>query len=110
MNARKAENIPISKLHPFEGHPFQVKDNEEMDHLVESIKAQGVLSPLVVRPLENGDYEVVSGHRRLHASKLAGMETVPALVYEMDRDAATIALEDSNLHREQILPSEKAFA
>ena len=110
LEPKQAELLPISKLHPFEGHPFQVRDNEEMDHLVESIKTQGILSPLVVRPLKNGDYEVVSGHRRLHASKLAGMETVPALVYEMDRDAATIALVDSNLHREHILPSEKAFA
>ena len=110
LEPKQAELLPISKLHPFEGHPFQVRDNEEMDHLVESIKSQGVLSPLVVRPLKNGDYEVVSGHRRLHACRLAGMETVPALVYEMDRDAATIALVDSNLHREHILPSEKAFA
>ena len=106
----KAELLPISKLHPFEGHPFQVRDNEEMDNLVESIKSQGVLSPLVVRPLKSGEYEIVSGHRRLHACKLAGMETIPALVYEMDRDAATIALVDSNLHREHILPSERAFA
>ena len=110
LEPKQAELLPISKLHPFEGHPFQVKDNEEMDHLVESIKSQGILSPLVVRPLKNGDYEVVSGHRRLHACRLAGMETVPALVYEMDRDAATIALVDSNLHREHILPSERAFA
>lgn len=104
------QSLPVEKLHPFEGHPFKVLDNEDMANLVESIKFQGVLNPLTVRPLENGDYEVISGHRRLHACKLAGMETVPALVYEMDRDQAAIALVDSNLHREHILPSEKAFA
>ena len=85
-------------------------DNEEMDQLVESIMEQGVLTPLVVRPLENGEYEVISGHRRLHACKRAGIESVPAVITEMDRDAAAIALVDSNLHREHILPSEKAFA
>ena len=102
--------LPIHKLRSFEGHPFKVIDNEEMKQLTESIQAQGVLTPLVVRPLENGTYEVISGHRRLYACKKAGIETVPALVIEMDRDAAAIALVDSNLHREHILPSEKAFA
>jgi ParB family chromosome partitioning protein len=87
-----------------------VADNEEMDQLVESIMAQGVLTPLVVRPLENGEYEVISGHRRLHACKRAGIESIPALITDMDRDTAAIALVDSNLHREHILPSEKAFA
>ena len=110
MNKSRAEHLPIEKLRPFEGHPFKVADNEEMDQLVESIMAQGVLTPLVVRPLENGEYEVISGHRRLHACKRAGIESVPALVTDMDRDAAAIALVDSNLHREHILPSEKAFA
>ena len=110
MNKTRAEHLPIEKLHPFEGHPFKVADNEEMDQLVESIMAQGVLTPLVVRPLENGEYEVISGHRRLHACKRAGIESVPALITDMDRDAAAIALVDSNLHREHILPSEKAFA
>ena len=110
MNKTRAEHLPIEKLRPFEGHPFKVADNEEMDQLVESIMAQGVLTPLVVRPLENGEYEVISGHRRLHACKRAGIENVPALVTDMDRDAAAIALVDSNLHREHILPSEKAFA
>ena len=110
MRETKAEYLPIEKLRPFEGHPFKVADNEEMDQLVESIIAQGVLTPLVVRPLENGEYEVISGHRRLHACKRAGIESVPALIMEMDRDAAAIALVDSNLHREHILPSEKAFA
>ena len=110
MNETRAEYLPISKLHPFEGHPFKVTDNEEMDQLTWSILTQGLLTPLVVRPLPNGVYEVVSGHRRLHACKKAGIETVPALITDMDRDAAAIALVDSNLHREKILPSEKAFA
>ena len=110
MNKTRAEHLPIEKLRPFEGHPFKVADNEEMDQLVESIMTQGVLTPLVVRPLENGEYEVISGHRRLHACKRAGIESVPALISNMDRDAAAIALVDSNLHREHILPSEKAFA
>ena len=110
MKETRAEYLPISKLHPFEGHPFKVTDNEEMDQLVWSILTQGLLTPLVVRPLDNGEYEVISGHRRLHACKKAGIETVPALITEMDRDAAAIALVDSNLHREKILPSEKAFA
>ena len=110
MNKTRAEHLPIEKLRPFEGHPFKVADNEEMDQLVESILAQGVLTPLVVRPLNNGEYEVISGHRRLHASKKAGIKTIPAIIAEMDRDAAAIALVDSNLHREHVLPSEKAFA
>ena len=110
MRETKAEYLPIEKLRPFEGHPFKVADNEEMDQLVESIMTQGVLTPLVVRFLENGEYEVISGHRRLHACKRAGIESVPAVITEMDRDAAAIALVDSNLHREHILPSEKAFA
>ena len=110
MKETRAEFLPIEKLRPFEGHPFKVTDNEEMDQLTWSILTQGLLTPLVVRPLENGEYEVISGHRRLHACKKAGIETVPALITDMDRDAAAIALVDSNLHREKILPSEKAFA
>ena len=110
MNKTRAEHLPIEKLRPFEGHPFKVADNEEMDQLTWSILTQGLLTPLVVRPLPNGEYEVISGHRRLHACKKAGIETVPALITDMDRDAAAIALVDSNLHREKILPSEKAFA
>lgn len=110
MNKAKAEYLPIDKLQPFEGHPFKVMDDEEMDQLVWSILTQGLLTPLVVRPLPTGKYEVISGHRRLHACKKAGIDTVPALVTNMDRDAAAIALVDSNLHREHILPSEKAFA
>ena len=110
MKETRAEYLPIEKLRPFEGHPFKVTDNEEMDQLTWSILTQGLLTPLVVRPLENGEYEVISGHRRLHACKKAGVETVPALITDMDRDTAAIALVDSNLHREKILPSEKAFA
>ena len=104
--------IPVSKLHPFEGHPYKVLDNEEMNTLIESIQTQGILSPLIVRPKENttDEYEVVSGHRRLHAAVKAGLETVPAFIYALDRDVAAIAVVDSNLHREHILPSEKAFA
>ena len=110
MKETRAEYLPIQKLRPFEGHPFKVTDNEEMDQLTWSILTQGLLTPLVVRPLDNGEYEVISGHRRLHACKKAGIETVPALITDMDRDAAAIALVDSNLHREKILSSEKAFA
>lgn len=106
----QAMQLPIQKLRPFEHHPFQVKDDDEMNQLVWSVLTQGVLTPLVVRPLENDEYEVISGHRRLHACQKAGIETVPALIYALDRDAAAIALVDSNLHREKILPSEKAFA
>ena len=104
------KELPIHKLRPFEGHPFKVIDNEEMQQLTESILTQGLLTPLVVRPLDNGEYEVISGHRRLHACRKAGIQTVPALICAIDRDAAAIALVDSNLHRERILPSEKAFA
>ena len=110
MKETRAEYLPIEKLRPFDGHPFKVVDNEEMDQLTWSILTQGLLTPLVVRPLDNGEYEVISGHRRLHACKKAGIEKVPALIYAIDRDAATIALVDSNLQREKILPSEKAFA
>ena len=110
MKETRAEYLPIEKLRPFEGHPFKVTDNEEMDQLTWSILTQGLLTPLVVRPLDNGEYEVISGHRRLYACKKAGIEKVPALITEMDRDAAAIALVDSNLHREKILPSEKAYA
>ena len=102
--------VSTNKLHPFPAHPFKVQDDEDMEQLTQSIQSQGVLTPLVIRPLENGEYEVISGHRRLHACRKAGIQTVPALVYAINRDAAVIALVDSNLHRERILPSEKAFA
>ena len=103
--------ISIEKLYPFEGHPYKVLDNEEMEVLTESVHAEGVISPLIVRPLNDADgYEVISGHRRLHAAQRAGLSKVPALVYEISREEAAIMLVDSNLHREHILPSEKAFA
>ena len=103
--------IPVEKLHPFEGHPYRVLDNEEMEMLTESVHNEGILSPLIVRPLEGtAEYEVISGHRRLHAAQRAGLSAVPALVYEISREEAAIMLVDSNLHREHILPSEKAFA
>ena len=106
----QAAILPIENLKPFEGHPFHVKDDAEMEQLVYSIITQGLLTPISVRPIENNEYEVISGHRRLHACKKTGIETVPALIYALDRDEATIAMVDSNLHREKILPSEKAFA
>ena len=107
----KQTKIAVSKLRPFENNPYQVRDDAEMNTLIESIQMQGVLSPLIVRPIENTDeYEVVSGHRRLHAARKAGITEVPALIYALDRDTAAIAVVDSNLHREHILPSEKAFA
>ena len=106
----QAMQLPVNKLRPFEGHPFKVKDDAEMEQLVQSIRTQGLLTPIAVRPIENNEYEVISGHRRLHACKKAGIETVPALIYVLNRDEATIAMVDSNLHREKILPSEKAFA
>ena len=106
----RAEFLPIDKLRPFENHPFRVKDDVEMDQLVFSVLTQGLLTPIVVRATDTEEYEVISGHRRLRACQKAGIETVPALIYSMDRDAAIIALVDSNLHREHLLPSEKAFA
>ena len=109
---KKSALIPIEKLHEFDGHPFKVQDNEEMQNLVESIKTQGIISPLIVRLKDNttDEYEVISGHRRLYAGKLAGLTAVPALIYPLDKNEATIAVVDSNLHHEKLLPSEKAFA
>ena len=109
---KKSARIPIDKLHDFDGHPFKVTDNEDMDKLVESIKLQGIINPLIVRQKDNttDEYEVISGHRRLHASKRAGLTEVPALIYPYSKTEAAIAVVDSNLHRERILPSEKAFA
>ncbi|MBR3874192.1 MAG: ParB/RepB/Spo0J family partition protein [Clostridia bacterium] len=109
MNSVKMD---IGKLHPFEDHPFKVQDNEEMDALVESIQSQGILTPLIVRKKENttDEYEIISGHRRYRAAMKAGLETVPAFIYALDRNAAAIMLVDCNLHRERLLPSEKAFA
>lgn len=102
--------MPLSDLHPFEGHPFKVLDDELMAQTVESIKQIGVVSPLIVRPDPEGGFEILSGHRRLHAAQLAGLETVPVIVKEMDDDAAIIFMVDSNLQRENILPSERAFS
>ena len=107
---KNPEMIQVGKLKTFENHPYKVEENEEMEMLTQSIKENGILSPLIVRPIENSEYEIISGHRRLFASKRAGLTEVPAFVYEMDRDKAIIALVDSNLHREHLLPSEKAFA
>ena len=106
----KRTEMPLSDLHPFEGHPFKVLDDELMEQTVESIKQIGVVSPLIVRPDPEGGYEILSGHRRLHAAQLAGLETVPVIVKEMDDDAAIIFMVDSNLQRENILPSERAFS
>ena len=105
-------SIPINKLHPFKDHPYKVVDNTEMNNLTESIQENGILTPLLVRPLEGtiDDYEVISGHRRLYAAQKAGMDEVPVFIYPIDRAAAAILLVDSNLHREHLLPSEKAFA
>ena len=102
--------MPLSDLHPFEGHPFKVLDDELMEQTVESIKQIGVVSPLIVRPDPEGGFEILSGHRRLHAAQLVGLETVPVIVKEMDDDAAIIFMVDSNLQRENILPSERAFS
>ena len=104
--------IPIGKLYPFENHPYKVQDNEEMEQLAESIRMNGILSPIIARPKENttDEYEIISGHRRIMASQKAGITEVPAFVVSLDRNAGAIALVDSNLHREHILPSEKAFA
>lgn len=98
---KRSARLPTSQLHTFEGHPFKVLDNEEMDALVESIKEQGILTPLIVRPLENEAYEIVSGHRRLYAAEKAGLTEVPALICPLDRNEAILAVVDSNLHREQ---------
>lgn len=110
-NTKKSVTISTDKIRPFEGHPYKVKDDEEMNSLIESIQTQGILSPIIVRPIENTDeYEVISGHRRLHASIKAGIKEVPALICAVSRDEAAVMLVDSNLHREHILPSEKAFS
>lgn len=110
QGVEKVQQLDLAKLQPFKNHPFKVKDDEEMDKTVESIKQFGVLNPVIVRPLEEGGYEIVSGHRRCHASELAGLTTVPGIVRNLDDDAATILMVDSNLQRETLLPSERAFA
>lgn len=110
--APKPVMIPLSKLHPFPEHPYKVQDNEEMDRLVESIEQHGILSPILARPIEgsDGEYEIISGHRRCHAAEEAYLTAVPTIVCNLTRDEAAILLVDSNLHREHLLPSEKAFA
>ena len=102
--------LPITALRPFEEHPYKVVDNEEMASLVESIYTQGILTPITVRPLDNGEYEIVSGHRRLFACQKLGITAIPAIVKELSREEAIVAMVDANLHRDHILPSEKAFA
>ena len=109
-NQPKIVELPVSELHPFPNHPFKVRDDERMNETVESVKAYGVLVPAIVRPREDGGYELVAGHRRKHACELAGLETIPAIVRDLDDDAATIIMVDSNLQREEILPSERAAA
>ena len=104
------QQIPLAELHEFEGHPFRVVDDEEMQKVVESVKKYGVLTPAIARPDPNGGYEIISGHRRLRASELAGLETLPVIVRNMDDDEAIIFMVDSNLQREKILPSERAWA
>ena len=102
--------LPITALRPFEEHPYKVVDNEEMANLVESIYTQGILTPITVRPLDNGEYEIISGHRRLFACQKLGITAIPAIVKELSREEAIVAMVDANLHRDHILPSEKAFA
>ena len=106
----KIQLLPLSELHPFEGHPFQVRDDEEMDKMVDSVKEYGVMTPAIVRPRKDGGYEIVAGHRRCHASQRAGVNTMPCIVRDMDDDTAIILMVDSNCQREHILPSEKAKA
>lgn len=106
----KIQNLPLAELHPFQNHPFKVVDDEAMQRTVESVARYGVLAPAIARPRPEGGYEIISGHRRLHAAKLAGLKTIPVIVRNMDDDAAVIAMVDANLQRETILPSERAFA
>ena len=106
----KIQILPLSELYPFEGHPFQVRDDEEMNKMVDSVKEYGVMTPAIVRPRRDGGYEIVAGHRRCHASRRAGVDTMPCIVRDMDDDTAIILMVDSNCQREHILPSEKAKA
>ena len=106
----KVQNIPLEELHPFKNHPFKVKDDAAMQDTVDSVREHGVLVPAIARPDPSGGYELIAGHRRHHASELAGKETMPVIVHDLDDDAATIIMVDSNLQREELLPSERAFA
>lgn len=110
VNEESAMEIEISKIHPFKNHPFKVLDDEKMQDLVESVKINGVLTPVLLRLDENEEYEMVSGHRRMHAAQLAGLTTIPAIVRELSDDDAIVAMVDANIQREELLPSEKAFA
>ena len=109
-NLQKILNVPLEELHPFKDHPFKVLDDEAMQRTVESVARYGVLAPAIARPRPEGGYEIISGHRRLHAAELAGLKTIPVIVRDLDDDAAVIAMVDANLQRETILPSERAFA
>lgn len=109
-NEESAMEIELRLIHPFKNHPFKVVDDDKMQDLVESIKLNGVLSPVLLREAERGHYEMISGHRRMHAAELAGLETIPAIIRELSDDEATIIMVDSNIQREELLPSEKAFA
>ena len=106
----QVQQIPIGELFPFKNHPFKVLDDESMQRTVESVEQYGVLSPLIARPRPEGSYEIISGHHRQHAAQLAGLDTLPVIVRQMDDDAAVLLMVDSNLQRENILPSERAFA
>lgn len=110
VNEESAMEIDIASIHPFAGHPFKVIDDDKMQDLVESVRENGVITPVLIRPAENNQYEMISGHRRMHAAKLAGLSTIPAIVREMTDDEAVIAMVDANIQREELLPSEKAFA
>ena len=110
VNEESAMEIEIDKIHPFAGHPFKVIDDEKMQDLIDSIQENGVLTPVLIRPDNHDGYEMISGHRRMHAAQLAGLVTIPAIVREMTDDDAVIAMVDANIQREELLPSEKAFA
>ena len=110
VNEESAMEIDIASIHPFAGHPFKVVDDEKMQDLVESVRENGVITPVLIRPAENNQYEMISGHRRMHAAALAGLSTIPAIVRDMTDDEAVIAMVDANIQREELLPSEKAFA
>lgn len=110
VNEESAMEIDIASIHPFAGHPFKVVDDEKMQDLVESVRENGVITPVLIRPAENNQYEMISGHRRMHAAELAGLSTIPAIVRNMTDEEAVIAMVDANIQREELLPSEKAFA
>lgn len=110
VNEESAMEIDIASIHPFAGHPFKVIDDDKMQDLVESVKENGVITPVLIRPADKNQYEMISGHRRMHAAELAGLSTIPAIVRNMPDDEAVIAMVDANIQREELLPSEKAFA